>query len=123
MQIPLESCAELPLCRIWWYPTGPLTFIPIHAAGPGDGAIDVGRMVIFSYVTILNTLFQVRKIIPTSSGQLKLLAISQPNTPGQNPISKATQEVLKLVEAAGSAGWAQDDIVPLHGSDAIVELV
>jgi hypothetical protein len=20
--------------HIWWYPTGPLTFIPIHAAGP-----------------------------------------------------------------------------------------
>ena len=30
---------------IWWYPTGPLTFIPIHAAEPGKDKINVSRLV------------------------------------------------------------------------------
>jgi tetratricopeptide (TPR) repeat protein len=36
VQIPLDHIGTFPRCRIWWYPTGPLTFIPLHAAGPGE---------------------------------------------------------------------------------------
>jgi hypothetical protein len=39
IQIPLESNPGLPQHRIWWYLTGPLTFIPIHAAGPDRGPL------------------------------------------------------------------------------------
>ncbi|KIM91726.1 hypothetical protein PILCRDRAFT_811016 [Piloderma croceum F 1598] len=124
MQIPLESYAGLPQCRIWWYPTGPLTFVPLHAAGPGNETVDVGHIIISSYVTTLSNLFQAwTASTPASTRQLKLLAISQPDTPGQRAIPKSTQEVQRVIEAARSAGWAQEDIVHLHGIDASVDCV
>ena len=52
IHVPLES-GHQPQLRIWWYPTGPLTFIPMHAAGPYRGGVDVSRVVISSYVTRL----------------------------------------------------------------------
>ncbi|KIM80324.1 hypothetical protein PILCRDRAFT_73287 [Piloderma croceum F 1598] len=124
IQIPLERQVGFPQHRIWWYTTGPLTFIPIHAAGPDKGAVDVSRMVISSYVTTLDSLFKAQqKAVQAPSGQQRLVAISQPNTPGQSPIPNCTQEVLHVVEGAATAGWVKEDIVHLHGADATVEHV
>jgi CHAT domain-containing protein len=124
IQIPLESHSGLPQHRIWWYLTGPLTFIPIHAAGPDKGPVDVSRMIISSYVTTLDSLFQAQKKIARSSArQQRLLAISQPDTHGQSAIPHCTQEVLNIVEGAASAGWPKEDIVHLHRLDATVERV
>jgi CHAT domain-containing protein len=124
IQIPLESNAGLPQHRIWWYPTGPLTFIPIHAAGPDKGSVDVSRMIISSYVTTLDSLLKAQqKAEQDSSGRQRLVAISQPNTPGQSAIPHCTQEVLRVVEGAAAMRWAQEDIVHLHGPDATVEHV
>ncbi|KIM83489.1 hypothetical protein PILCRDRAFT_69143 [Piloderma croceum F 1598] len=124
IQIPLESNPDLPQHRIWWYLTGPLTFIPIHAAGPDKGAIDISRMVISSYVTTLDSLFKAQqKFIQGSVGRQRLMAISQPNTPGQNPIPQCTQEVQSIIKGASSVGWMLEDIVALHGPDATVERV
>ena len=58
MQILLNGSASTPKCRIWWYPTGPFAFIPIHATGPKEGGIDTSNLVISSYVTTLSSLFQ-----------------------------------------------------------------
>jgi hypothetical protein len=124
IDIPLKTASESYRPRIWWYPTGPLTFIPIHAAGPGDGAIDVSSMIISSYITTLGSLLQAQRASALAlKGRLKLLAVSQPNTPGQSPIPQATPEALRVVETARSAGWPKEDIVHLHGSDATVERV
>jgi hypothetical protein len=123
IQIPLDSNPVFPLRRIWWYPTGPLIFIPLHAAGPRKG-VDVSHLVVSSYVMTLDSLFQAQKktrSIPVT--QLKLLAISQSNTPGYSSIPQSVQEVLNVVEVARSAGWAQEGILPLHGSDATVKCV
>ena len=124
IQIPLESNLNLPQHRIWWYLTGPLTFIPIHAAGPDKGTIDVSQMVVSSYVTTLDSLFKAQqKFMQGSAGHRRLMAISQPNTPGQNPIPQCTQEVQSVIKGAVSAGWVLEDIVALHGPDATVERV
>jgi TPR repeat protein len=124
IRIPLESNPAFPQRRIWWYPTGPLTFIPIHAAGPTNGVIDVSRIIISSYVTTLNSLFQTQQTnSPASIERLALLAISQPNTPGQTPIPQSTQEVQGVVKMARSAGLAQKDIEHLHGLNATVNRV
>jgi DNA-binding MltR family transcriptional regulator len=125
IHIPLESVHQ-PQSRIWWYPTGPLTFIPIHAAGPHkfNGTVDVSRIVISSYVTTLDSLLQAqtkKKSVPT--GQMKLLAVSQPNTPGQSPLPQSTHEVLGIVQLAFSAGWEANDIVRLHDLNATVSRV
>jgi hypothetical protein len=124
IQIPLESNPDLPQHRIWWYLTGPLTFIPIHAAGPDKGTIDVSRIFVSSYVTTLDSLFKAQqKLTRGSAGRRRLMAISQPNTPGQNPIPQCTQEVQSVIKGAASAGWVLEDIVALHGPDATVERV
>ena len=113
-----------PQHRIWWYPTGPLTFIPIHAAGPHKGTVNVTRIIISSYVTSLYSLFQAEKIKgPASIGRQKLLAVSQPQTLGHSPLPQSTHEVLSVIHAARSVGWSEDDVVHLHGLDATVERV
>jgi hypothetical protein len=41
LHIPIDGTLDASQHCICWYPTGPLTFIPIHAAGPGGIDIDV----------------------------------------------------------------------------------
>ncbi|KIM83044.1 hypothetical protein PILCRDRAFT_819834 [Piloderma croceum F 1598] len=106
--------------HIFWYPTGPLTFIPIHAAGLG-GTVDVTNLVISSYVTTLSSSLQARNKSTRSLDRTsKLLAVSQPDTPGQNPIPLSTEEVDRVVQVVS---LSTDNIVWLHGSDATVDRV
>jgi CHAT domain-containing protein len=130
LDVPLEQCAATARRRIWWYPTGHLTFIPIHAAGPGSRhAIDVSHLVISSYVTSLNSLFEVqRRQRQVANHELKLLAVSQPNTPNLRPLPQSILEVEKLIEASYSGAVNSDDcikgdILHLNGSDATVNRV
>ncbi|KAI0634398.1 CHAT domain-containing protein [Trametes polyzona] len=58
--------------RIWWCPTGPLAFLPIHAASPYDGNTPgLPELVISSYVPTLRSLFRAHDIPHTP---LSLLA-------------------------------------------------
>jgi CHAT domain-containing protein len=128
LDIPLIE-GELPQRRIWWYLTGPLTFIPIHAAGPLDdsNSVDVTRLVISSYVTTLSSLRQAqtkaRHGHQAAAAQTKLLAVSQPNTPGQSPLPYSSEELKRLVGILRSFGWSGDDFLSLDGSNATVEAV
>lgn len=112
----------LPQHRIWWYLTGPLTFIPIHAAGSGNGAIDVSRVVISSYVTTLESLLR-GHYKSVAIGQGKLLSVSQPKTPGQNSLPQAMDEVNDVIQVFKASGLSKDNIVCLHGSEATVDAV
>ena len=131
LDVPLTPSTVTAQRRIWWYPTGPLTFIPIHAAGPGGAvATDVSRLVISSYVTYLDSLLQAQKRHRqnTAIHRLKLLAVSQPNTPNLPVLPQSIAEVDKLVEAVHSAAGCSDacskeDIMHLDGSDATVNRV
>jgi len=123
LQIPLNDSYGPPQHRIWWYPTGPLTFIPIHAARSSKGDIDVSRLVISSYMTTLGSLMQKKTGHGAMMGQLKLLALSQPVTPGQESLPLALDEVDKVVEVVSSAGWSDKNIVNLSGPDATVDRV
>ena len=124
LQISPGSNAISPQHRIWWYPTGPLAFVPIHAAGPGRGGIDVSRIVISSYVPTLESLFRAKqKSLLGSVGAPKFLTISQPNTPGQSSLPRATAEAETVVGVVSMAGWLKEDIVPLNGLDATVDCV
>ena len=127
--VPLEHTAAAAERRIWWYPTGPLTFIPIHAAGPGrKGAADVSRLIISSYVTSLNSLLQAQRRPQVAAHRMKLLAISQPSTPSLRPLPQSVTEVEKLVEATHlaalcSEGRPEEEIWHLNGADATVDRV
>ena len=73
------------LSRIFWCPTGPFVFLPIHAAGlydiqhsqPGHNVSD---FVISSYVPTLSILAPNPDAAP--SGDLRLLAVRQPPSDG-----------------------------------------
>jgi CHAT domain-containing protein len=121
MKIQLEDYSGAPQRRIWWYPTGPLTFLPIHAAGPGKGVVDASRLVISSYITTLSSFQSHKKQQNGVIGQPKLLAVSQPDTPGQASLPLSTKEAETVVHVASSAGWSRDGIIHLNGSDATVE--
>ena len=66
--------------RIWWCPTGPLTFLPLHAAGPYDkNGPDIMQRIIFSYVTTLAALARARS--RPSPAKTKMLSIGVTQTP------------------------------------------
>ncbi|KAJ7084108.1 CHAT domain-containing protein [Mycena epipterygia] len=89
------------LGRIWWCPTGPLAFLPIHAAGLyGENQAFGSKLsdfLISSYTPSLTALIQ--GFCPQSGLQadLQLLAVTQPSAYGQGHIP-GTQEEIKSIE-------------------------
>ncbi|KZP26166.1 hypothetical protein FIBSPDRAFT_1040969 [Athelia psychrophila] len=118
-----DAPADFPKRRIWWYPTGPLTFFPIHAAGP-SGAIDVSRLVVSSYISTVGSLLKAHQHkSKMTSGPPKLLAVSQPHTAGQSALPMCAREVDALKELASSAEWPNNDILHLNASEATISRV
>ena len=95
--------------RIWWCPTGPLAFLPLHAAGiycqngrfpPGSCISDFA---ISSYTPTVSSLLEKLKVSTNTPEPAlsKLLVISQPNTPGCSPIPATTKEMDCIWKAFG----------------------
>ncbi|PVF92337.1 hypothetical protein CPB86DRAFT_717635 [Serendipita vermifera] len=82
------------LPRIWWCATGPLAFLPIHAAGiygPGSEDSQLSNYVISSYAPTLSTLLDPPKSSVSSS--FNLLSVIQPSAPGASSILNTKQEL------------------------------
>ncbi|MFC4534743.1 CHAT domain-containing tetratricopeptide repeat protein [Sphaerisporangium dianthi] len=71
--------------RLWWCPTGPLSLLPLHAAGTagGDGRWVIDE-VVSSYTPTLEALRQVRRRPPAAAP--RLLAVGMSHTPGLPPL-------------------------------------
>ncbi|KAJ6537190.1 CHAT domain-containing protein [Mycena capillaripes] len=82
--------------RLWWCPTGPLAFLPLHAAGIyGQDMIDcTSDYVVSSYTPTLTTLLDPPLHI---ASPFQITAIIQPHTPGQDQLPGATAELKKIV--------------------------
>ncbi|KAF8553241.1 hypothetical protein OG21DRAFT_1414673 [Imleria badia] len=86
------------LSRIFWCPTGPFVFLPIHAAGiygtqhskPGHKVSD---FVISSYVPTLSSLMLSLDPGVAPSGDLRLLAIRQPPSDGLSQLPGVATEL------------------------------
>lgn len=80
--------------RVWWYPTGPLMFLPIHAAssceGDEPGLLD---LLVSSYIPSIHSLIRASKAPPLP---LKVLAVGLPNTPGHTPLKYVDKEIKAL---------------------------
>ncbi|KIM40791.1 hypothetical protein M413DRAFT_412983 [Hebeloma cylindrosporum] len=94
--------------RIWWCPTGPLSFLPLHAAGiyssPYQAGQCVSDFVVSSYTPTVNSLNQKFKASSMTSKCTSLVLISQPNTPGLLPIPstrKETHDIKGLMDNSG----------------------
>jgi len=110
INISFKSTPPLDPSRIWWCPTGPLTFLPLHAAGiysqngrspPGSSIFDFA---ISSYTPTVSSLIQkhTRSDKKQQLASSKLLIISQPKTPGCPPIPATTKEMNCISKVFGS---------------------
>jgi hypothetical protein len=88
--------------RVWWCPTGPFSFIPIHAAGPytKSGGPDLTRRVLSSYTPTLRALIRARS--QHRPLDCRMLLVAQPDAPGQAPLPSVSEEVKLIYEAACS---------------------
>ena len=104
--------------RVWWCPTGPLVFLPIHAAGIYSPEIThagpcVSDYVISSYTPTISALITRVKLIESrNQAPAQLLLISQPSTPNLTPIDATRTETRNLSNIMGSKGvkslWLDD---------------
>lgn len=87
------STSKVP--RVWWCPTGVMSFLPIHACGPSDGATPgIADMVVSSYAPTLSALLRAQvKISTTAKASKSMLVIAQPNIPERAPLPSALEEM------------------------------
>ncbi|TEB25883.1 hypothetical protein FA13DRAFT_1713728 [Coprinellus micaceus] len=84
------------LPRIWWCPTGPLSFLPLHAAGVYKGVQveNVADYVVSSYTPSVAALTQrVENDAPIDDRVSRLFLTSQPTAPGAPRILGTMKEV------------------------------
>ena len=86
--------------RIWWVPTGPFVFLPLHAAGPVDapGALD---RAVSSYAPTLRTLRRARERAGRIQEAGGMLIVSLPETeghPGAARLEHALRETEVLLQ-------------------------
>ncbi|TEB29798.1 hypothetical protein FA13DRAFT_1734139 [Coprinellus micaceus] len=94
--------------RVWWCPTGTLSFLPLHAAGiygPGMESESVLDYFISSYTPTVSALAECvrkdRRIDESISG---LFLTSQPDAPGLSKIAGTTTEVRSIYKRAVDNG-------------------
>jgi hypothetical protein len=84
--------------RVWWIPTGLLSFLPVHAARDADGTCALDR-VVSSWAPTLHTLgFARRKPAAREPG---LLAVAASSHPGLTELPAARREVAAVARLAG----------------------
>ncbi|KAJ7122211.1 CHAT domain-containing protein [Mycena epipterygia] len=109
--------------RMWWCPTGPLAFLPIHAAGVyGENEAFGSKLsdfVISSYTPSLTALIQGFRAGTESQDEVQLLAVAQPSADGQSHIP-GTQEELDHIQRLAKG---KVPILRLEGTSASVKNV
>ncbi|KAJ7120017.1 CHAT domain-containing protein [Mycena epipterygia] len=97
LAITVSDSFQANLPRIWWCPTGPLAFLPIHAAGLYGKEDTFGSklsdFVIPSYTPSLTALIEGFRSPSKVQKVLQLLAVSQPSAVGQTPIPGTQTEI------------------------------
>ncbi|KAI0026766.1 CHAT domain-containing protein [Vararia minispora EC-137] len=92
------------LPHITWCATGPLSFLPLHAAGVYDEkdfrAPKAFDFVVSSYTPSVSALLAVyaQSTVLSATETPKILVISQPRTPGQKPLPSTVAEAVKVCD-------------------------
>ncbi|KAI9567762.1 CHAT domain-containing protein [Boletus coccyginus] len=110
--------------RIFWCPTGPFAFLPIHGAGFYDtqhaqSGHNVSDFVVSSYIPTLSILTLLPNCSTPPSGDLRLLAVRQPSSDGLRHLSGVTTELTHIREVIRDSPSAH--ITLLESSDGTVE--
>jgi hypothetical protein len=107
--------------RLWWVPSGLLSFLPIHAAGHHETRFDLVPVtvldrVVSSYTPTVRALIHARRRYattttgPTTTGGGRLLVVTMPHTPAHPDLPGTVEEAALLRELF------PDRIVQLHGN-------
>jgi CHAT domain-containing protein len=96
--------------RVWWCPTGPLTLLPLHAAGrygtPSRWDLrrrpTVPDRTVSSYTTGLGALLNARNR-PVTGDAATLLAVGMPRTPGRAPLPAVVDELRRITGTVPSS--------------------
>ncbi|KAJ7436030.1 TPR-like protein [Mycena latifolia] len=95
--IAFSTPPDQDLGRIWWCPTGPLAFLPIHAAGlygkDRGFSSKLSDFFISSYTPSLTTLIEGLRPRCESGERLQILAVAQPAAVGQAYIPGTLAEI------------------------------
>jgi hypothetical protein len=100
---PAAHAGALP--RLWWCPTGPLTVLPLHAAGHymEPDATCLSRVAVSSYTPTVEALLRSRERAQPDSGT-RVLAVGMPTTPSVGDLrfpdlQAAPRELTRVTEA------------------------
>ncbi|KAJ3531711.1 hypothetical protein NMY22_g8039 [Coprinellus aureogranulatus] len=120
-RVDQTSSKEIP--RIWWCPTGPLSFLPLHAAGSYGTSEPEGvfHYAISSYTPTVTALTQRVRDAQASAEDMSgagIFLTSQPNAVPSCRIPGTTKEVTGICESAGEHGIK---VLHLDGGDVTVE--
>ncbi|WP_329340102.1 CHAT domain-containing protein [Streptomyces sp. NBC_00663] len=88
--------------RLWWCPSGPLTFLPLHAAGA------VPDRVVSSYTPSLAALLRARG--RSSPADRDPLIVAVPELDGQAPLPGALREAELAHRVAGGVLWRGEEV-------------
>ncbi|KAH9482014.1 hypothetical protein JR316_0006544 [Psilocybe cubensis] len=95
------------LKRIWWSPTGPLCFLPIHAAGIYNTRHNVCLYdyAVSSYIPTVNTLIDLLGQASESqyAKKINVVVVGQGHAPGLPPLPGAQKEINMLKDKFDSA--------------------
>ncbi|TEB22371.1 hypothetical protein FA13DRAFT_1778788 [Coprinellus micaceus] len=109
------------LHRVWWCPTGVLSFLPLHAAGvySDAGSECVLDYVVSSYTPSISSLLErarnEREIVDARSG---LFLTNQPKVPGYPRIAGTTREVNTIRDIMTERGVS---VLKVEGSELSVD--
>ncbi|KAI0082946.1 CHAT domain-containing protein, partial [Irpex rosettiformis] len=120
-----ESGPDGDLPHITWCPTGPLVFLPLHAAGiysPHGISETIMDIAVSSYTPTLDVLLRPRARRDNNGDRAnypKLLVVHQPNVPGYAPIPHTIDEAEEIHKAFRSRTNVVDE--PNGTVDAVLE--
>lgn len=81
--------------RLWWCPTGPLTLLPLHAAGYCAGTDSVLDTCVSSYTPTLQALLDARATIATERSGQRVLSVTATEVAGQPRLAAAGAPALR----------------------------
>ncbi|KAM5546272.1 hypothetical protein V8D89_000398 [Ganoderma adspersum] len=111
-----------PPARIWWCLSGPLAFLPLHAAGPYQ-APGVPDLIVSSYTPTLRSLLSAYSY-QAPRAAFSMLAIAQPDAPGMNPLPAVRKELSTIERACARVSGplttlVGPDATPIAASQAL----
>ncbi|WP_125785629.1 CHAT domain-containing protein [Amycolatopsis sp. WAC 01375] len=83
-----------PWRRVWWSPTGPLVFFPLHAAEKNaDSVLD---RVMSSYTATVADLVRTRRRSAVPPGEARLVVVAAPEVPGAKTLKRVADELAAI---------------------------